>query len=112
MLRGEPVRHHTHADTGRSFVGVEVPHFARCVEMALDAHRRLAPDAVSLGWDLALAEDAPVFLEVNVWATCYDHDPPDDLFTPSCRAILDALRGPSPAPRKGSTPVPPLSPAH
>ncbi len=112
MLRGEPVRHHTHADTGRAFVGVEVPHFARCVEMALDAHDRLAPDAVSLGWDLALAEDAPVFLEVNVWATCYDHDPPDDLFTPSCRAILNALRDPSPAPRKGSTPHAPSSPAH
>lgn len=106
-LRGAPVRQRVHADTGRSFVGLEVPWFDRCVEMALDAHRRLAPDAPSLGWDLALSEEGPVFLEVNVWATCYDHDPYDDLFTPSCRAILRALHGPSPAPDKHGTPLQP-----
>lgn len=88
---GEPLRHDAHPDTKRVFAGAEVPWFEDCQRMALDAHRRLAPDAISLGWDLALAESGPVFLEVNVWATCYDHDPPDDLFTPSCRAILRAL---------------------
>lgn len=91
MHHGEPLRHDAHPDTRRVFAGATVPWFDRCREMALDAHRRLAPDAISLGWDLALAEDGPVFLEVNVWATCYDHDPPSDLFTPSCRAILRAL---------------------
>ncbi|MEZ4393124.1 MAG: sugar-transfer associated ATP-grasp domain-containing protein [Polyangiales bacterium] len=90
--RGDPLRHPTHPDTRRSFEGLAVPHYDRCVAMALDAHRRLAPEAISLGFDLALAEDEPVFLEVNVWATCYDHDPPDDLFTPSCEAIVRALR--------------------
>ena len=91
-VRGAPVRHDAHPDTGRVFAGATVPWFAQCQRMALEAQRRLAPDAVSLGWDLALAEDGPVFLEVNVWATCYDHDPPDDLFTPSCEAIVRALR--------------------
>lgn len=89
--RGEPLRHGAHPDTRRSFEGLRVPYFEECVAMALDAHKRLAPDAISLGFDLALAEGHPCFLEVNVWATCYDHDPPDDLFTPSCRAIVQRL---------------------
>lgn len=91
MHHGAPLRHDAHPDTRRVFAGLEVPWAARCREMALDAHARLCPDAISLGWDLALAEEGPCFLEVNVWATCYDHDPPDDLFTPSCRAIIAAL---------------------
>ncbi|MFO0667696.1 MAG: sugar-transfer associated ATP-grasp domain-containing protein [Polyangiaceae bacterium] len=84
---GIPIRHGEHPDTKQSFVGLQIPYFEQCKELALRAQRELAPDAPSLGWDLALAESGPVFLEVNVWATCYDHDPPNDGFTPVCEAI-------------------------
>ncbi len=87
---GAPVRFDRHADTGRAFAGLRVPWFDEGRRMALEAHARLAPDAPSLGWDIALAEEAPVFLEVNVWTTCYDYDPPDDALAPTC-ALLAAL---------------------
>ena len=81
-----------HPDTGRRFAGLVVPWLAETKAMALEAHRRLAPEAPSLGWDLALAAEAPVFLEVNVWTASYDYDPEDDAFTPACELILEGLR--------------------
>lgn len=95
-LGDEPVRFRAHPDTKRSFAGLTVPWFEEGKRMALDAHARLAPDAVSLGWDVALAEGAPVFLEVNVWTTCYDYDPPDDALGPACALIAAGLRGVQP----------------
>jgi hypothetical protein len=89
----EPVRFRAHPDTKRSFAGLTVPWFEAGKRMALDAHAKLAPDAVSLGWDVALAAGEPVFLEVNVWTTCYDYDPPDDALTPACALIAAGLRG-------------------
>jgi hypothetical protein len=88
---GVPIRHGEHPDTGKSFVGLRIPNFEACKELALRAQSLLAPDAPSLGWDLALAEDGPVFLEVNVWATCYDHDPKSDGFTPVCACLIEDL---------------------
>lgn len=90
---GEPVRFAVHADTGRRFAGLRVPWFDEGRRLALDAHRTLAPDALTLGWDIALAAERPVLLEVNVWTTCYDYDPPDDAFSPVCEAIARAVGG-------------------
>lgn len=87
-----PVRHGTHPDTGRSFDGLVVPWFEEGKRLALEAHRRIAPKAPSLGWDVALARDAPVLLEVNVWTVCYDYDPPSDAFTPAARLIIERVR--------------------
>ncbi len=94
----EPVRFRAHPDTKRSFAGLTVPRFEAGKRMALDAHAKLAPEAVSLGWDVALAEEEPVFLEVNVWTTCYDYDPPDDALGPACALIAAGLRGVQRAP--------------
>lgn len=95
---GAPVLFGEHPDTGRSFVGVRVPWFDEGRAMALDAHRRIAPEAITLGWDIALTEESPVFLEVNVWTTCYDYDPPNDARAPACAWIVRGLRaGVSPA---------------
>jgi hypothetical protein len=88
---GKPVRHGVHPDSGRSFVGLKVPWFEEGRRMALDAHERLLPGVLTVGWDIALAATGPVFLELNVWTTCYDYDPPDDAFGPCCRAILRRL---------------------
>lgn len=87
-----PLREEVHPDSRRRFVGVVAPWWREARAMALDAHRRLCPDAISVGWDVALADDAPVFLEVNVWATSYDYDPQTDAFTPTCRLIVEGLR--------------------
>lgn len=89
---GAPIRHGVHPDTGRSFEGLVVPWFEEGKRLALDAHRTLAPDAPALGWDVALARDAPVLLEVNVWTVCYDYDAPSDAFTPGATLILERLR--------------------
>lgn len=88
---GVPVRHSVHPDTGRSFVGLRVPWFDEGKALALDAHRRLAADAFTLGWDVGLADAGPVLLEVNVWTTGYDYDPPDDAFATACAGILARL---------------------
>ncbi len=90
-VSGEPVRFDRHPDTRRRFAGMRVPWFDEGRALALRAHRELAPEAPSLGWDVALAEGAPSLLEVNVWATCYDYDPPDDAFTPACELIARAV---------------------
>ncbi len=88
---GTPVREGRHPDTGKSFAGLKVPWWDEGREMALEAHRTLAPDALTLGWDVGLAKERPVFLEVNVWTASYDYDPPDDAFTPACGLILARL---------------------
>lgn len=92
--RGRRVAETVHPDSGKRFEGLKIPWFDECRRLALDAHRRLAPDAPSLGWDLALSETPPVFLEVNVWAACYDYDCPDDAFLPDARLVV-ALRNPT-----------------
>jgi hypothetical protein len=86
-----PVRHGEHPDTGRSFVGLRIPRFEENVALALHAHRTLAPFALSLGWDVALAASGPALLEVNVWTVTYDYEPQTDQLTPSCQAILARL---------------------
>jgi hypothetical protein len=91
--RGVPVRFETHPDTGKSFVGMRVPWFDEGRLLALVAHRRLGLDLISLGWDVAISASGPILLEVNVWTTCYDYDPPDDAFTPACKLIVKELAG-------------------
>lgn len=91
--KGAPVRFEAHPDTGKRFVGMRIPWFDEGRLMALVAHRRLGLDLISLGWDVALSASGPILLEVNVWTTCYDYDPPDDAFTPACRLIVKELAG-------------------
>ena len=91
LENGEPIRHGAHVDTGTSFVGLRVPWFEEGRALALRAHRLLAPDGIALGWDVGLAADAPVLLEVNVWTTSYDYDPPSDAHGDACVAVLARL---------------------
>ena len=91
--KGNPVRFEAHPDTGKFFVGMRVPWFDEGRLLALVAHRRLGLDMISLGWDVAISSAGPILLEVNVWTTCYDYDPPDDAFTPACKLIVKELAG-------------------
>ncbi len=87
----QPIRYGEHPDTNRSFVGLRIPRFEENVALALHAHRTLAPEAISLGWDIALAADGPALLEVNVWTVTYDYEPQTDALTPSAEAIVALL---------------------
>lgn len=88
---GAPIRHGEHPDTRLSFVDAEVPYFEEGQALALAAHRALAPRALTLGWDIGLAEARPVVLEVNVWTTTYDYDPETDLFGEAAALMLTTL---------------------
>ncbi len=88
-----PVRHLVHPDTGKLFVGTRIPWWDEGRALAVKAHETLAPDAPTLGWDIALADDAPVLLEVNVWTVCYDYEPQTDAFTPACRVLIERVAG-------------------
>jgi hypothetical protein len=87
----EPGQYSSHPDTGREFAGMQVPWWDEGRALAVRAHETLAPDALTLGWDVGLAEGAPVLLEVNVWTTVYDYDPPDDAFSLGCGEIVRRL---------------------
>jgi hypothetical protein len=90
--RQTPGTYSAHPDTGITFEGAKIPWWDEGRKLALEAHEKLAPDALTLGWDVALAEDGPVLLEVNVWTTVYDYDPPDDAFSLGCQEIIRRLR--------------------
>jgi hypothetical protein len=62
MQRGGAVS--VHPDSGIALDGFEVPHFARAVELAERLHDEV-PGLHSIGWDLAIAQDGPVFIEGN-----------------------------------------------
>ena len=59
-----------HPETGRRFAGVfAVPDFQRASALCIEAHGKLAPDLLRVGWDLALTDDGPVFIEAAA-ASC------------------------------------------
>ena len=85
---GAPVRDLVHPDSGKAFSAVTVPCLAEAQELALKAHASLAPEALTLGWDVALTARGPLLLEVNLWAASYDDPPADDAYGPLCRLIV------------------------
>jgi hypothetical protein len=62
MQRGGTVSHHP--DTGVALDGFEIPHFERAIDLAVRLHREL-PGLHSIGWDVAITEDGPTFIEGN-----------------------------------------------
>ncbi|HEY0970331.1 MAG TPA: sugar-transfer associated ATP-grasp domain-containing protein [Gemmatimonadales bacterium] len=62
MLRGGVVTHHP--DSGIALDGFEIPHYERAIELAVRLHGEL-PGLHSIGWDLAMTDDGPVFIEGN-----------------------------------------------
>lgn len=53
-----------HPDTGVVFEGFEIPFFKEAVEMAKELHSKLYR-IHSVGWDIAITQDGPVFIEGN-----------------------------------------------
>lgn len=55
-----------HPDTHVKFSGFKVPFFKEAVELAVKLHGYMYR-AHSVGWDIAITEDGPVFIEGNGW---------------------------------------------
>ncbi len=53
-----------HPNSGVLFDGFAIPHFQAAVSMALSLHKYLY-GIHSIGWDIAIAEDGPIFIEGN-----------------------------------------------
>lgn len=55
-----------HPDSHVAFEGFEIPYFQEALRMAQTLHRNLYR-CHSVGWDIAITEDGPVFIEGNGW---------------------------------------------
>lgn len=53
-----------HPDSKIRFSDVIIPHFDKCKEQAVYLHEML-PGIQSIGWDIAIGEDEPIFIEGN-----------------------------------------------
>lgn len=55
-----------HPDTHIVFKGFEIPYYKEAERMAVELHKRLYRSH-SVGWDIAITEDGPMFIEGNGW---------------------------------------------
>ncbi|SHM56123.1 Sugar-transfer associated ATP-grasp [Pseudomonas asturiensis] len=56
---------HSHPVSGHTFVGMRVPHWHACIELACNAHRLGFQRFAFLGWDVAITADGPLLVETN-----------------------------------------------
>ena len=54
----------THPDTGIAFDGCRLPYWSEAIELARTG-QRCFPELPTLGWDIALTADGPLFIEAN-----------------------------------------------
>lgn len=54
----------THPDTGIKLLGYPIPFMQEAISMATKLHEKL-PNLLSIGWDIAITTDGPVFIEGN-----------------------------------------------
>lgn len=76
IATGEPVSEHPL--TGRSVVGIGIPHWSACIDLVSRAHASAFRDFAFLGWDVAVTTDGPLLIESNAgWGSLY-HQVVDD----------------------------------
>lgn len=56
-----------HPDSGRPLEGIIVPHFSTAVDQCQAMHEVLGPAPITIGWDIAISTDGPVFVEGNMY---------------------------------------------
>jgi hypothetical protein len=85
-----------HPTTGTRVEGTTVPQFQECVDLAILAHRRLAPYSPFFNADIALTEQGPMLIEINssvgFTARFFNGDNPERFVQSLCRAIARASR--------------------
>ena len=54
-----------HPLTGTKIKGFEIPYFKEAMQMAIDAHKKSKIEGY-IGWDIAITEDGPVLIEINL----------------------------------------------
>lgn len=55
-----------HPDTKVKYDGFEIPYFKEALSKAIELHKHLYRSH-SVGWDIAITEDGPMFIEGNGW---------------------------------------------
>ena len=85
-----------HPTTGVRVEGTTVPRFQECIDLALLAHRRLAPYSPFFNADIAMTEQGPMLIEINssvgFSARFFNGDNPERFVQSLCRAIARASR--------------------
>lgn len=70
---------------------LKLPYFSESVELVKKAHSLIAPNILSIGWDIALTDDGPVIVEANVFAGSYEVLSFNNSYSIGNQAILDRL---------------------
>lgn len=50
---------------GFDWRGMPIPHFKEMLDLCAMAHKRLIPQVITAGWDVAITDDGPKLMEVN-----------------------------------------------
>lgn len=61
---GKGTKSDNHPNTGAFFDGIELPYWTESLELAMSFHEKLG-DIHSIGWDIAITKDGPIFIEGN-----------------------------------------------
>ncbi|QKG71688.1 sugar-transfer associated ATP-grasp domain-containing protein [Erythrobacter mangrovi] len=61
----KPGRYPVHPETGGVIIGRQLPDWRAALDLARDAHAKLFPEQVIVGWDIGVARDGPVLIEAN-----------------------------------------------
>jgi hypothetical protein len=75
----------------RDLAGATLPHFAAARALCQRAHALLAPDVLSIGWDVALCPEGPVLVEANVFAGSFEVRQLADSYGRTTREVLRRL---------------------
>lgn len=74
-----------------SLKNLKLPYYDESVELVKNAHSLIAPNILSIGWDIALTDEGPVIVEANVFAGSYEVLSFNNSYSIGNQAILDRL---------------------
>ncbi len=79
-----------HPLTGQRFDGIRLPAVPAMIEMALKLHREVYPEVFFLGFDVALTNQGPQFLESNLYLAAPEvvHDPRSEKFIAAASSYM------------------------
>jgi hypothetical protein len=82
-----------HPDSGRTLVGLQMPHWPEVISAAVAAHT-LFPDHGVLGWDIGITAEGPVILEANdnPFHMLYQRASGRGILNAEFRPVFDRLR--------------------